>query len=253
MSQFSELYGTLLDIELGSADTTQLFTTVKRKDATNFGQREFVRLTRALTKLGTITLSDGVGEYDIEATITDFLGLNPRREVVIKYTDADGNVTYYADDDFKKSTKNELDVYNSGWRSADPGTPTNWYLEEDGGTNTIGITPAPDIAAGETWELIIPYIVRPTDMSADSDKPFTVGGDSKASLELYHQAIVHRAAAQLELLRKNYAASERQQKIFAGYVADYLQQHRTNTGHVNVARNYFGEVGRQERPPDPYR
>jgi hypothetical protein len=42
---FLQLYGDYLDIELGSADRTALFTTARRKDAVNRAQLEFAKQT----------------------------------------------------------------------------------------------------------------------------------------------------------------------------------------------------------------
>jgi hypothetical protein len=63
---FAQLYGESLNRELGSDDTTQLFTTVRRKAAINEAQREFARVTECYTREATIPLVIGQMEYDLD-------------------------------------------------------------------------------------------------------------------------------------------------------------------------------------------
>jgi hypothetical protein len=54
MTLFSSLYGARLDEELGTDDTSDLFTTARRKSAINRGVREFAELTECFIKWSTI-------------------------------------------------------------------------------------------------------------------------------------------------------------------------------------------------------
>ena len=66
--QFSELYGAALDHELGSYDTTQLFTTARRKYAINRAQKEFARLAKiSLSREVILPLITGQARYDFDA------------------------------------------------------------------------------------------------------------------------------------------------------------------------------------------
>ena len=93
MPQFSELYSTLLDRELGSLDTN-LFTTARRKAAVNEAQQEFVRLTNCLVRQAELSLADGDDEIDLEAVIAadDFLELS-KEGVALKQVS--GSTTRY--------------------------------------------------------------------------------------------------------------------------------------------------------------
>ena len=71
--QFSEIYGTRADDLLGSADRTQRFTTAKRKQYANDGQKKFNEQTGCYTKRLSLAIVDGTQEYDIETAATDFL------------------------------------------------------------------------------------------------------------------------------------------------------------------------------------
>jgi hypothetical protein len=238
---FLELYGTRIDTLIGSVDRTQRFTTERRKIAINDAQREFNRLTECFQRQTTITLTDEVGEYDLEAVITaaDYLWLS-KQGPEIKKTDASANVLYYSGDDFQRCDLPKLNREEPGWRNASAGTPYRWYLRDDGGRVYFGLYPAPDVQAGETWEAIIPYVAQPADMSADGDVPFTASTNAKTSLAAWHQGLAHYGAAQMELLRKNTTGYQEQMQLFGGYVADYTSKQRPRGGQrVTLARNYF--------------
>lgn len=245
---FLQGYGVLLDRELGSVDTA-LFTVARRKDALNEAQREFVRLTSCLTRDVTITpLSDtasGPLEIDLDSaaviSATDFLALAPQGIALKKVSGT--TTTYYTGDDLPRRDVVWLDRYSPGWRTSTPGTPTAHYIREDGGTVLLGFTPAIDVVGSDEWSAIVPYVCYPSDMSADADEPFTVVTNAKRTLRTSHQGLVHFAAARMEELRKNYAAVDRQMKLFNSYVDDYLRRQRRPGGtHVVMARDYFGEV-----------
>jgi hypothetical protein len=252
---FSTLYGSALDIELASADTTKLFTTAKRKLAVNNAQREFVKLTECLQRQGTIAIVSGTAEYDLEASLSAFTWL-AKQGVEIKILEADGiTYRYISGDDLPIRTIEYLNRTMPGWRSSSAGTPMAQYQRDDGGAVYLGFVPAPSVGTSETWTITVPYIALPTDMSLDDDVPFTVSANPKASLWPWHQALVHYAASQLEKLRKELQRSDLQSKIFAGYVADYLQRQRPKGGQqVTYTREYRQEARRSlSRGLDPDR
>lgn len=249
---FQQLWDDQLDIELASSDQSQLFTAARRKKAVNDAQDAFVRLTRCTPRYGTIPIVDETGEYGLVASLSDYLKLSGAPS--IKIVDASSNVRYIqGKDDFPRRDPEWLDAVEPGWRAADPGTPIAWYLRDDSAVTYLGAYPAPDVATGETWTWIVPYVAQPTTMVNNDDEPFTINS-VVAQLDEYHQALVHFAAAQLEPLRKNYSAVTRQQQIFAGYVAEYLQAERMDgNDQIRVQRNYLGESMRGARSLDPRR
>lgn len=240
---FSDLYGTYLDVELGSADRASLFTTARRKDAVNRAQQEFAKQTECFTKSTPITLANGTREYDLESVISadDFIAV-ASDGVEYVFTDASSNVTYRSGDDFPRLDLDILNREQSGWRLTGSATfPSSYYLREDGGSIYLGFSEPPLIGAGESATVTIPYLAIPPDMSADTNEPFSdsAGTNPRRSLRPWHQALVHYAAALLEPLRKNYAGEQRQRGLFAAIVADYLQRHRKKGGsRITLAHDY---------------
>jgi hypothetical protein len=102
---------------------------------------------------------------------------------------------------------------------------------------------------------VVPYIARPLPVTSDTQEPFTVSGRVRGDLRPYHMAPVHYAAHQLEKLRRDDQASDRQFQKFMGYVTSWLQEHRVKGGTtVTFARNYFSRSGRgTDRGTDPRR
>lgn len=249
MSTFVELYGDLLDTELGSADRTELFTTVRRKAAINAGQAEFARLTGCLPVRGTIAVVDATAEYGLEAAFTSFREL--AQDPVELLTNDGTTDTWFTGDDFVRRDIVWLDQHEPGWRTASAGTPMAYYVREGSGEVYLGLYPAPDIPGGETWTLYVTYQAQPTDMSLDADVPYTLSSNAKVSLAPWHIALVHFAASRLEKLRRNYAIEDRQRQLFASYVADYLSRKGRRPGgqRVSLARNYY-RMGAAD--PDPY-
>lgn len=244
--QFSELYGTRLDTELGSDDRSRLFTLTRRKAAINDGVQEFARLTECYTKLASIAIVDGTAEYDL-LTVTDFDHLSGQGPA-LKMVDADSNETWLAGrDDFPQRSVAWLDAEDPGWQQASDAAPSCWYLRRDGGHVYLGLYPGPDVPTGETWTLQVPYVAIPGTLSADADEPYTSGSDVRIDLRPYHLALVYWAAAQLEKLRKDFGAVKREEELFAREVARYFQAQRQKHGqHVVFARNYRGEGHRRE-------
>jgi hypothetical protein len=249
---FSALYGEQLDKELGSSDRTELFTTAKRKAEINRAQGWFVEQTDCLVRETTIAIVDGTQEYDVEATITDFLRVS-KQNVELKITPSSGDPEYYAGKDFPRRDIAWLNANLEGWRNLDDGRPVCWYLQEDGGTVNIGIVPVPDVLSGETWVLTVPYVARPTDMSLDADEPFTVSGNVKKSLSPWHDGLVYYAASELEKLRKNTPRSMELLQYAQARVQDYKARMQPKGGsHITFARDYRREASTSfERRDDP--
>lgn len=249
---FLELYGEALNIELASSDTTQLFTTVRRKAAINDAMTAFVKETGCTRRTGTITMVDEDGDYELETEFTDFLRLAGAPS--IKVTNASSHVRWLQGRKaFPQSDIDTLDWERPGWRDLDSSTPDCWYLDLTDGDAILGLVPAPLFASGETWQLRVPYVATPTAMSADGDLPFTTGSDQHRALAPFHQGLAHYAAGRLEAARKNYDGYDRQMKLYAGYVAKWFGLKQADAvGVVQIARNYYGEQGAY-RIEDPWR
>lgn len=250
--QFSALYGTELDRELGTADRTQRFTTARRQAAINAAQLEFVKRTECLTRSVSISLVDGTQEYDLEASLSDF-GWLSKQGLSISVTD--GVTTwYYEGDDLTPTTVERLNTEHPGWRAWTAGTPKYYYIDRNGGALNLGFAPAPDFD-GDTAAVRVHAVIVPTDMSADSDEPFTVSGNPIKSLRFHHRALVYYAAFDLEKLRKDPQREGLFAQLFDKAVEEYIGVSKPKGGQqVRLARHYRSEtrhgVG---RVPDPRR
>lgn len=246
---FVTLYTTELDRELGSVKT-DLFTTARRKAATNQGQLEFVERTECLQRQVSVALSDETQEYDLDDTITDF-GWIAKQGVSIQIVS--GTTTRYIEgDDLVVTTVERLNTEEPGWRAESAGTPRKVYLRRDGGELNLGFHPAPAITAGDTWTALVPVVIVPAEMSADDDEPFTVSANVATYLRVYHRAISHFAASDLEKLRKDKAASDYQFGKGMEYVERYLQRQRPHGGQrVRLARDYRARAGTVPRRYNP--
>ncbi len=234
---FDQLYGIELDRELGSADRTQLFTTVRRKAAINAAQLEWVKRTECLQKQTTVTLVTSTQEYDLESTITDF-GWIADQGPSIKIVS--GSTTRYIEgDDLALTSVGRLNIEEPGWRAVSAGTPTTYYTRRDGGTVNLGLHPKPSIPATETWTVLLPYVLVPADLSADADEPFTVSSNPIKSLRPWHRALVHFAAFDLEKLRKDTGREQAQLQLFEAEVNRFLELEKPASGGViRMARVY---------------
>lgn len=249
---FAELYGAELDIELGTADRTQLFTTARRKQAVNRAIATFVRQTNCTKVYGEIEIVDGQGEYDLYAFFPRIIRVSG--DPSIRITRGTSVRYIQGPDAFPRFEPEELDRVRPGWRSASAGRPDGWFLREHQGAFYLGMTPAPDITTGDTWDWIVPHTVLPEDLGNDSAEPFTIGGSAMTRLRPYHPALVHYAAGLLEPLRKNYTDAQRQMQLYTGYVAQYLQQQQQDgQSVVTFSRNYLAESRSASRPTDPRR
>lgn len=253
MANFGELSSGLLARELGTDDSTRLFTDARRKAAVNQGALEFADLTECLKRQSTISCSNGVREYDLLSTVNvpggDFLRLSPQRPE-FQFVNDTGVVTYVSGEAFPRRDVEWLNQFAQGWRSSTGGTPSAYYERVDGGRRYFGLDTPPTIDSSESAKVVLPYIAKPQVMTSDTDVPFTwastatgASTGSRGELEPYHQAIVHYAASQLEKLRVNTEASQSQLQIFLGYVERFMQKQMPKGGQmVKPARSYFNEV-----------
>jgi hypothetical protein len=235
--QFSELYGTELDRELGTADTTQRFTVVRRKAAINAAQLEWVKRTECFQRQTTVSLVTGTQEYDLEATITDFAWI-AKQGVSIKIVS--GTTTRYIEGrDLQVTSVERLNTEEPSWRAVAASTPKNVYLRRDGGTVNLGFHPAPAITGTDVWTALVPYVVVPADMSADADEPFTVSANPLKSMRPWHRALVHFAAYDLEKLRKDTQRGGAQLQLFELEVAKFTGVEKPKGGgRVRLATDY---------------
>ena len=241
MASFVDLYDNALHVELGTNDTSVLFTTARRKHAINEGLRQFADLTECLTRQSTIASTAGVQEFNLNSTTVlpagDYLRVASQGPI-FQISDSNGLQQTLAGDDFPQVSIPFLDNA-SGWRSTEAAYPTGWYLRSG---FIFGLT-APlylSTSSTETAQILLPYVVNPSSMTADTAVPYTLDGLSRADLQPYHQALVHYAAHDLEKLRKDMDASDLQLKKFQGYIQRYLDANRPKGNRVvRTAVSYF--------------
>jgi hypothetical protein len=255
--QFSSLYGARLDEELGSEDRTVLFTTARRQSAINKGVSEFAELTECLQRTSTIAITGGTGEYNLNSTLLiadgDFVRF-AKQQVEFRYTNASSQVTVLAGDDLPRRDIDWLNRYQPDWQTSTVASsvmqlPELYYERFDGGARYLGFTPVPSTGSSASAKVIVPYVARPAVMTSDTSEPFQISGAVRTDLREYHQAAVHYAAHQLEKLRRDDQASDRQLQKFLGYVARYSQNMRRKGGNaLTMARNYFKTRSRVSDP-----
>lgn len=246
--QFSSLYGARLDEELGTDDNSVLFTTARRKAAVNKGVQEFAELTECFLKESTVTLTGGTREYDLNSSLVipgeDFVRLSVQ-QVEFRYVDASSNVTVKTGDDLPRRDIDWLNRYSPGWQTSTVASsvaqmPEFYYERFASGGRMLGFTPVPSTGSSASATAIVPYVARPAVITSDTAEPYQVGALVRRDLRDYHQASVHYAAHQLEKLRRDSDASDRQLQKFLGYVTRWLQNHRVKGGSaITMARNYF--------------
>ena len=251
MPQFSQLWGDDLTVELGTSDTSLLFTDARRKHAVNQGYRQFADLTECFQKRSTITVSSSAQEFNLNSSATlsgssGFLRVAGEGPAYIT-TDTAGTQEILAGEDFPQRAIPFLDATDQGWRSTStPGDPTGWYLRDDGGSQFFGLDCPADVSTSETAELLIPFVVTPSSMTSDTAIPFAVSTNYRRDLVPYHQGLVHYAAHQMEKLRRDYERADKQLTLFLGYVQRYLQAHRKKGPNgVRTAQPYFGNAQRR--------
>lgn len=255
MPDFSCLTGTYLDRELGSADSTTLFTTARRQSAIKEGEAEFADLTECLVRESTVTITGGTAEYNLNASTVlngDYSRLAAQGPAYA-YTDASSNTIWVTGDQLARRDIPWLDRYEPGWRSSTGAyTPTVYYLREDAGQVLLGFFPPPSTGSSASAKCLVNYLAQPSTSTASTYLLFTIGTTTRTDLTPYHQAVVHYGAAVLERLRKNVEGSDLQMKKFVGYVTRYLQAKRRKGGsQLTFARSYFRRGDQQTSPPNP--
>lgn len=259
---FGHLYSSALDQELGTDDSTRLFTTGRRQRAINTAQLHFCDLTECAIRQSTVSCSNGVREYNLLSTVNvpgnDYLRLAKQGieyHLVSSGASTSNSTRFVAGDLLPRREIQWLNQYDLGWRQSTGGDPSAYYERFDGGQRFLGLTPPPQIGSSETGKVILPYVAKPSSMTSDTDVPFTFGSTFRGDLEPYHQAIVHYAASELEKLRLNGEGVQVQTQLFLGYVQRFVASMQPRGGYqVRMGRNYFSEVtnrrvGRQERFP----
>jgi hypothetical protein len=248
---FSSLYGSRLDRELGTDDSTILFTTARRKQAINEGLAEFADLTECLVRWARFDVSGGTSEYDLNSTTTipggDFVRL-AKPPIEFSYTDGASSQTQtLVGDDLVRRDIPWLDRYEPGWRSSTIAStvaqlPTIYYLRPDGPALWLGFWPFLGVSTGSSASVQVPYLAACPVLTSDTSQPFTFNSSVRTDLAIYHQAAVHYGASQLEKYRRDDQASDRQLQKFSGYISRYLQQVRIKGGRAWMqARTYFGQ------------
>lgn len=256
---FSSLYGNRLDRELGSADASQLFTSARRKAAINEAHEEFAEITECLQRRVSIPLTGGTAEYDLNSTTVIPTGDFLRYAAVppeFWYTDASGAVTVLTGDDLPRREVSWLQRFFPGWQTSTVASsakqlPTCWYDRPDGGARNLGFAPVPSTGSSASIVAVVSYIARPTPMTSDTQEPFTVNSSARTDLRPYHQALVHFAACQLEKLRRDDAASDRQKQTFLGYITRWWAQTRPKGGRQTTYRRDYWQRHSNDRGVDP--
>lgn len=261
MTQFSSLFGTRLDRELGTDDSTILFTTARRQAAINEGVEQFAELTDCWVAHSSITIVGGTAEYNLNTALAglDFVKF-AGEQVQFRYTNASSQVTILAGDDLLRRDIDWLNVYEPGWQndtvaSTTEQLPRAYYLRPDYGQMLLGFWPTPSTGSSCAADVLVPYIAKPPVLTSDTQEPFATVNRIRIDLRPFHQATVHYAAAQLEKLRRDYQASQGQLQMFLSYVQRYLQSlRRRNAQALTFSRRYFGRrtTGLLERE-DPRR
>jgi hypothetical protein len=247
MTQFSTLWQRLLTQELGTDDSTNLFTDDRRKAGINDGLREFADLTECMARTAAITLTGGTSEYDLNSTYVpglDFVRLAAKQSIEVAYTDASSQTQIVTGDDLRQRDVAWLNRNQPGWRDVSTVSgqqlPSAFYLRTDGAHCYLGFTPTPSTGSSASMVATVPYVPYLAPLTASTDVPFRFTGASRTDLLPYHQAAVHYAAHQLEKLRRDDAASDRQLQKFLGYVTRYVQSLRQKGGtSLTFARQYF--------------
>lgn len=256
MTMFSSLYGGRLDRELGTDDSTTLFTTARRKAAVNEGLEQFAELTECWQLASSIHIVSGTAEYDLSTAIAagDFVRCS-EEQVQFRYTDTSLSVQVLAGDDLLRRDIDWLNRYRPGWQtstlaSTNTQMPEIYYLTPTGGAVILGFSPTPCLgSSNQTADAYIPYVARPLPLTSDTQQPYA----GNVALKPWHQAAVHYAASQLEKLRRDVQASQTQFQQFMVWVQRYANSERVKNGTgLTFARSYFRSRS-QAAPRDPRR
>lgn len=240
MATFTALSKDALHTELGTSDTSVLFTGARRRHAINEGYRQFADLTECFTIQSSMAVSTGVQEIEL-STLARFARVAAQGPVFV-ISDSNGVQQTLAGDDFPQRDVPFLDAAQDGWRSTVTGYPTGWYLRDDGAHKYFGLDRRLDLSSGSTMsaKLILPWVQIPSSMTSDTDVPFSSSGVVRQDLLPYHVALAHFAAHDLEKLRKDQDASDRQLQKFQGYLSRFFGQMRPKGSRsVRAAVSYF--------------
>lgn len=258
MPNLSTLSGRLLTQELGSEDSTVLFTDARRHSAIFDGIREFADLTECHIRRSTVTITGGTGEYDLHlASIIsnqDFVRFVTDQAIEVHYTDASSYTSYIT---VPEKTVRWLDEYEPSWRhstmvSSGMQVPRYCYRRVEGGRHYLGFYPVPSTGSSASMKALVPYVAYPDVSTVSTHVPFTANGQVRFDLRPYHQGLVHYAAHQMEKLRRDDQASDRQLQRFMGYVQRYLQAtRRKGTNALTYARTYFRRGSTMQEGTDP--
>lgn len=251
MATFQTLSKDALHTELGTDDTSVLFTGARRRHAINEGYRQFADLTECFVTQSTMGWSTGVQEIDL-STLTNFARVAGQGPLFI-ISDSNGQNQVIAGEDFPQRDVPYLDNAQNGWRSTVTGYPSGWYLRQDGAHLYFGLDRRFDVSSGSTLsgKLVLPWVQIPSSMTASTDVPFMANGVTRQDLQPYHQGIVHFAAHDLEKLRKDPQASDRQLQKFQGYISRFFGQMRPKgVRSVRTAVSYFRNARRSARMAD---
>jgi hypothetical protein len=264
MTQFSSLWQRLLTQELGTDDSTQLFTDARRQAGINDGIAEFADLTECFIRVSTQTWTGGTREIDLNSTAVlpdgDFLRLAAKQSPVVIYTDASSQTQTFSGDDLRQVDVAWLNRHEPDWQhstvaSSVAQTPSRFYLRPDGGSLWFGLDPVPSTGSSASITVQIPYVAKPAILqSTDATvEPYAISGVTRTDLRIFHKAAVHFGAHQLEKLRRDDEASDRQLQRFLSYVTRYLQTMRQKGGtSLTFTRSYFRRsLGGDDRPRDP--
>lgn len=261
MPIFSSLAGSYLTHELGTDDSTTLFTDSRRKKAVKDGIAQFADLTECLARTISITVTSTASEYDLNAISNgDYARIAAGQSVAFQYTNASGQLTVLVGkDDFPQRTVAWLDTYEPGWREQTASTtqqmPTAWYLRADGPSMWLGLTPPPSSGSSASMLVKVPYVpYLASSQVSTTGEPWTFNSSARIDLRPYFMAPVHYAAQQLEKLRRDSEASNGQLQKFMGYVQRWTIATRMTGGSVlSFARSYFrrGIGGGSDRGEDP--
>src|SRR5687767_14189493 len=148
---FSHLYSSALTQELGTDDSTRLFTDARRKTAINHGFLQFADMTECALRQSTVTCSNAVSEYNLLSTVNipggDYLRLSKQGPEFHHVTSggASSNCTTFmvGPDQFPRREIVWLNQNEPGWRASTGGTPGAHYERVDGGRKVFGLVPAP--------------------------------------------------------------------------------------------------------------
>ena len=249
MTLFSSLYGGRLDRELGTDDSTNLFTTARRKAAVNEGIEQFAELTECWQRTSSISIVSGTAEYDLSTSIAagDFLRFS-KEQVQFRYTDTAVNVQVFAGDELLRRDVEWLNRYRPGWQVSTLAStayqmPSVFYQRNDGARTLLGFNPSPCLgSSNQTADALVPYVARPVPLTSDTQEPYQGNGD----LKVWHQAVVHYAASQLEKLRRDTQASQTQFQQFMIWVQRFQISSRIKNGlGLTMGRNYFQTSSRR--------